>query len=371
MTAKQIMTQMHATIHDLLPHLHGHQLKALSALCYGLAAAKHCHLSRCALAVPSQAATPQSTQKRLSRLLANERVDVLRCALSLSRALLSRWQGRRLVLLLDETPLSDALRVLKVSLCYQGRALPLVWCCYAPAALPASQPRLAFGLLARLGRCLPPQTPVVLLADRGLCWPRLIDLCRRRQWDFVLRAQGQTRVCLHSGTTTSTAVALSSLAPRRGTCYYGRGQAFKKAGWRDVNVVAVWPQDVKEPWLLVTSLEPSRHCCRLYRQRMWQEESFRDEKRQGFGWGQSRVRTPTHAARLLLGLCITQIWLLSLGTRARRQRFHAQLAPAHCKTLSLFSLGWRYLHHALWHDLSIHCHLTFFLPKPAPMPNVS
>jgi hypothetical protein len=366
MTTKQIMTQLETTIQDLLPHLHGHQLKALTALCYGIAQARHCSLGQAALPVPT-AAQPQSTERRFRRLISNPKLNSLQCALCYSRILLQSWKGRRLILLLDETPLSNALRVMKISLGYQGRALPLVWCSYEPDALPASQPRVAFGLLARLARCLPAQTPVVLLADRGLCWPRLIDLCRKRGWDFVLRAQGSTRLRLKDGRRC----ALQELVPHPGSRFYGEGEAFKKAGWRPVNVVAVWPRGHQEPWLLVTSLEPNRTCCHLYRQRMWQEESFRDEKSHGFNWQRSRVRLPAHASRLLLAMALAQIWLLSLGTQARRKRFHTQFAPAHRKTLSLFTLGWRYLYCAIWKGWTIHCRLTFFIPRKRLQSNVS
>ena len=91
------------------------------------------------------------------------------------------------------------------------------------------------------------------MTDRGLSWPALVDQCRRVGWSFLLRVQGQTRVRTPDGRTR----AIRDLAPHPGTRWQGHGYAFKDAGWRDVNVVAVWRRGTDQPWLLVTDLAPT------------------------------------------------------------------------------------------------------------------
>ena len=93
---------------------------------------------------------------------------------------------------------------------------------------------------------------MVLLTDRGLAWPALVDQCRRLGWSCLLRVQRQTRVRTAAGRT----VAIGDRAPRPGTRWQGGG-AFKDAGWRDVNVVAGWRRGTDQPWLLVTDLAPT------------------------------------------------------------------------------------------------------------------
>src|SRR5436305_918879 len=106
---------------DLLPGLHGHQCKALAAVSLGVALAGHCHSGRVAPLVPGPA-RPASARRRVERLLANPRLRVRSGEVvaggSWAGAVLSRWAGRPLVLILDETPGpggAGGLRCLRVS----------------------------------------------------------------------------------------------------------------------------------------------------------------------------------------------------------------------------------------------------------------
>jgi hypothetical protein len=153
---------------ELLPRLHGHQLKALADLSFGIAASGQCQSGHVAPAVPGPA-KPASAQRRQERLLANDRLRPRLALWQLARSLLAPWAGRRLLLLLDETPKGDALRVLKVSVAYRKRAVPLSAVCYRPHEPPLPLPVLIPWLLRRVRACLPAGAAVTLLADRG--WP--------------------------------------------------------------------------------------------------------------------------------------------------------------------------------------------------------
>jgi hypothetical protein len=119
------------------------------------------------------------------------------------------------------------------------------------------------GLLRQVKGCLPPAASVVLLADRGLAWPLLVDWCQQHGWHYVLRLQSQTRVCLPDGTSCSA----RDLAPRRGRRWLGEAEVFKKAGWRGANGGATWERGMTEPWLLLTDQRASLRHCRTYGKR--------------------------------------------------------------------------------------------------------
>src|SRR5205085_1557457 len=213
--------------------------------------------------------------------------------------------------------------------------------------------------LSAVADLLPEGTEILLMADRGLCWPLLVDLCQKFGWHFLLRAQGQTRLLLPSGET----VALSDLAPRPGRHrLVAGGQVFKDAGWRALNVVARWEQDREEAWLLLTDMTPSYHYCVWYGKRMWQEEAFRDEKSHGFQWQLSRVRNPAHAARLLLCMMLAQLWMLSLGKKVQAGGWRHCYDPRRAWHLSLFQLGLACLQWTLTKDAYLSCRLD--LPPP-------
>src|SRR5262249_9432643 len=148
-------------------------------------------------------------------------------------------------------------------------------------------------LLAQVAAALPAHCTVVLLADRGLAWPVLVDWCTEHGWHYVLRLQSQTRVQFSDGSEK----AVADLAKRPGQTWLGAAQAFKKAGWRGANVVATWRRGQEGPWLLLTDQKASLQHCVVYGKRMWVEESFRDDKGTGFHWEKSQVNDVDHAAR--------------------------------------------------------------------------
>jgi hypothetical protein len=239
--------------------------------------------------------------------------------------------------------------MLALRLVYRERAIPLAWVCYEPGHAPASFPVLIGRLIAEVATLVPPDTQVVLMTDRGLSWPVLLDQCRRVGWSFLCRVQGSTRIQTADGVITP----IRDRAPRPGTRWQGRGRAFLKAGWRAVNVVAVWRRGDDEPWLLVTDLAPSWVRCTQYRHRMDEEESFRDDKSSGFEWNASRVRDPVHMDRLLLVLQLAACFVLAQGVFVLQHGFRSVLERPDRRTLSLFSLGLRWLDRARLHFVSL------------------
>ena len=196
------------------------------------------------------------------------------------------------------------------------------------------------------------------MTDRGLSWPSLLDQCRTLGWSFLCRVQGQTRVQTADGTTSQ----IRDLAPRPGTRWRGRGRAFLKAGWRPANVVAVWRRGDKDPWLLVTDLDPTWVRCAQYRHRMDEEQSFRDDKSSGFNWNTSRVRDPDHMNRLLLVLQLAAVFVLAQGVFVLRHGCRHILERPDRRSLSLFSLGLRWLDRARSHLVPLSSSLIFPFP---------
>jgi hypothetical protein len=351
-------------LQSLLGDLHTYQVNALAAFSFAAARARGCHLSRLASHVPTTA-QPHSTRRRLLRLLGNGKLNVQHACLHMA-VWLKRWNApsARLLLLLDETPLRNDLRVLKTGVCYKRRALPLLWSCYPLSNRGEEMPETVQKVLERTHQLIQLYAPcaqVILMADRGLCWPQIITFCQKQGWNYILRAQSQTRLKGQDGQVQS----LGTLTQEPGQAWCGRAQVFRKAGWIECNVVACWPRGAKEAWLLVTSLPPSLQVCRWYARRVWQEQSFRDEKSHGFCWHESHVQKPERVNRLLLILALAQLWLMMLGTQAQRPQWRQRLGLKSRKTRRLWSYfrtGWHLLLYALDNRCSIPCYLAFTPP---------
>lgn len=351
MGATEMVRQWRRGLEEVLPGLHGHLLGALAVFSLAMALAGHCHSGRLAAAAPCPRARAVSRQRRWERLLGNRRLRPGEAmgllARSLGPSLGAGRSRRRVVLTLDETPggVGGRLRCMKLSAAYRRRVVPLAFECYAAYRPPLPMPRLLWRLLSRAARSLPPGCEVTLLADRGLCWPSVLDCCRHLGWHYVLRLQRDTRVRVAGGVVKG-AWELAAWRGSRPRCLTGVG-VFKDAGWREANVVATWEYKCREPWLLVTDRPATFARCRDYCRRAWCEQGHRDEKSHGFNWHLSRVRDPGHAARLVLVMALATLLCLSLGTHVIKRGLRRHLEPARRRLLSVFQLGIRWLRDCL------------------------
>lgn len=293
---------------------------------------------------------PASHERRLRRCLNEPALAAVPMYGRVVRRVLQRLPpGQRLFLILDESGHSTVVRTLVAALWYRGRAVPLAWIVWG-----AYQPHQhsywsdCATLLRQAAELLPTQQPVTVLADRAFGCPGFTDLAVERGWDYLVRVQGQTRLRLADGREC----ALRTLLSQPGTRFCGRGQAFKKQGWRTLSVVAYWRAPCREPLLLVSSLAPSWDLVRQYRLRSAIEALFRDWKSSGWQWEASQVREVQHQAVLVLVLALATLLTLCLGEEAAEQvlkqtRQSGQRRPWHARD-SLFRLGRDRLWQRLW-----------------------
>ena len=195
MTPKNIMHRWSAYLQSLLSQTSLWHVSALALFSFAAARARHCHLSRLAANAPLPV-QPSSLKTRLMRLIGNDKLDVEKVCDQMC-AWLGRWNtpGARLLLLLDETPHHNNWRVIKTSVAYGKRALPVAWRTDPLKKRPHKKRVMeVLEQSARLLQQHAPDAQVVLLADRGLCWPEIIRFCEKEGWNYVLRAQSATRL---------------------------------------------------------------------------------------------------------------------------------------------------------------------------------
>jgi hypothetical protein len=346
MSALPIVHDWRRCVAGLMPHRHRHQTHALADLSFAVALAGDCRANRVSPHVPTRA-RPASARRRFERLLDNPRLRPRHAQRELARSLTTHWAGRTVLLVLDETPRANDLRAMCVRVAYAHRALPLAWVCYRPDDPPQPLPKLVRSLLRQVRGCLPGGCEVVLLADRGLAWPVLVDFCQQSGWHYVLRLQRHVKVRLPGGTEC----AAGQLARRVGDRWHGEAEAFKAAGWRGAGVVATWEEGMKEPWVLLVD-EPGRlRHARAYAKRMWVEQSFRDDKSGALGWDESAVTDPVHASRLLLVLALAMIQAASVGTESIKSGRRGHLDPRRGRRVSVVQVGLRWLRTVVLHGL--------------------
>ena len=328
------------------PHLSKPLLTVMTLFMGGIISAQASHLTRLAEALP-QWGKPDTVERRLQRWLANGHLVIEQCQACWMRWLLKAYGQTRLVLLVDETKLSDHLHVMLVGLPCYGRCLPLVWCSYVPGSLSAEgQVAVIVRLLGQIQAVLPQGVRPLVQADRGIgTCPDLLRAIAGLGFRYLMRVQSSSQVrtgWVQRGKRVCEVWRSVGSLVQPGQHWRGKHIVFKKRGKLSAYVHVLWRHGEKEAWCLVTNDPVLRG--EVYAVRAWQEQGFRDLKRGGWHWNTSRVWKPDHAERLLLMLAMAYAWVVSQGTtlleapekgrrvsRGRRQRF------------SLFRLGLRWL----------------------------
>ena len=98
----------------------------------------------------------------------------------------------------------------------------------------------------------------------------------------------------------------------------------------NVPCLARWDEGYEEVWLIVTDLAPAQATAVWYGMRSWIEGGFKDTKRGGWGWHQTKMVDPERAERLWLAIAVATLWVGQRGRRGRCQPAREQfggLAP--------------------------------------------
>jgi hypothetical protein len=293
--------------------------RRLALLVTGLLLARHTALPQLAARLRRVTPTAQadSIERRLRRTLAQTEWNTSAIFEGVARESVRWLPAGRCFLLLDDTQKTDECTLTTLALAYGGRALPLAWCRWS-GKLHGAYWKQVDQLFEQAQRLLPPQVQPVVLADRGLASPKLVNLIQQHGWDFLLRVQGDTTLRMTPRSRSAPSVHLGELVTRPG------GPSVTLAGWvfyrRPIwaHIAAVWRSGYQDKWLLVSNLDLGLGLAKLYAQRMKVESLFRDAKSGGFEWELSRVLRPDRAQRLLLGLMLAVLCAVLLGEAALR-----------------------------------------------------
>jgi len=212
--------------------------RVLKDFVLGMIASGSCQLEKIASALAPRGKV-ESQYRRLQRFLANERVEMAQLQTEWAEVVVKTMQAEQVVLLVDETALSDHLKAMVLGIWSAGGCVPLAWRCYSAQAYPAEgQVQLIATLLKRVLPAVPVNIPLWLLADRGIgTSPALMQALEAEGCQVLFRVQGSTRFRNLAGEEQS----LHSLGIR-GQSWQSVGDVFKKAGWLPAHVTVTWDE---------------------------------------------------------------------------------------------------------------------------------
>ena len=335
----------HKTLQQLrqwLPQERITRLRNMALLLLGLQLGGTVHLPLIVRKWPLPGKIPSLTN-RLRRFLDNRHVSVRDWYHPLAQQLVQAFAGKEIRLIIDCTKVGFNYRLMTIAIAYKKRALPLVWSVHK-----GRKGHVAVGEQLKLFRyvatLLPQDSQVWVMGDAGFESVHLLCWLRRQGWSFVIRQSGRTLVRW----SNQDWVKLNQLPIAEGqtqTIGWVRLTQKHDVGW--FFLVIHWDKGEEEPWYLVSNQTNTRLLIRRYRNRMWIEEMYGDMKGHGFDLEATHLADADRISRLVLAVCLTFVWFITLGSWVVKRGFRHLLDHKSRRDKSYFRLGYDWMERCL------------------------
>lgn len=322
-------------------------LNTLASLVSGIVQSKRSQLPAIAGKIPDTTKL-ESRVKKYSRWVQNKKIELSVYYLPFVRELLAALaELRTLVLVMDGSEIGHNCLALMLSVVYKGRTLPIAWLVVEgkKGHFPAEK---HIALLEDAYEVIPAQADVVFLGDGEFDSVELQEFIENYGWDYVCRT-AENIIIEEYGEEFS----FKELSIQPGDCLALPQVLFTKQKYGPVQVIAWWRSGYQEPIFLVTNIDVKEEACHWYKKRFRIETFFSDEKSRGFHIQKSRLSDPKRLNRLLIAASLAYIWIVYLGTVAKKDNLVQYIHRSDRCDLSLFQLGLRLLDYFLNHEKPI------------------
>ena len=323
-------------------------LKTLAWMMGGLIQSGWISLTAWVPYVVSRARDAQSTGRRFRRWLDNDKIDVLSLYGPLLQQALAEWGAPALYVALDTSMLWNTYCLIRLSVIYRGRAVPLVWC-----VLEHGSAQVAFAvyrdLLARAVLLLPPSCKVVFLADRGFAATELMAYLHQLGWHWRIRIKSS--FWLYRPGHRRCKVA--RLAVARGHACFWHRVCITAQRYGLVHLAVARASQGQDVWYVLSDEPTDEETFKEYGLRFHIEENFLDDKSNGFQLESSLIRSAQALTRLCFVLAVTTLYLVAQGTEVVKQGKRRWVDPHWFRGQSYLKIGWHWVKLALRRGLDL------------------
>jgi len=317
-------------------------VQTLAWMVVGLIQAECVKLTAWVPFVQGRARYAQSTQRRFRRWLANRRIEVAPLYGPLIQQALQDWGTHTLYLALDTSMLWNQYCLIRLSVVYRGRAVPVVWDVIEHGSSSVTHAAYA-ALLDAVPALLPAGVKVVFLADRGFADTELFAQLRRLGWHFRIRLKA-TFTVLRPG---QPACKVEDFALAPGRALFLHNVAITGEQFGPVSLALARHSRNGEYWYIVSDEPTSVYTFKEYGRRFDIEENFLDDKSNGFQLERSLVRDADALTRLCFVVAVATLYLIAQGTQVVAQQKRRWVDPHWLRGNSYLRLGWQWVKAAL------------------------
>ena len=338
MTRPAGLWQWQQTVSTYLPHLSKPQVTVLALWSFGMVLAQTCGLTTVAITLAYVLGCSERTIREqlrdwyrdaqhksgAKRGRKRRSLEVSGCFAPLLCWVVA-WIDptcRQLALAMDASTLGQRFTILSISVVVRGCAIPVAWRIVAATQPGAWRPHWE-ALFGYLQGSVPAGWTVIVLADRGLYARWLFATIQALGWHPFLRINRQGHYRLPASPISRP---LTQVVSRVGQRWAGQVVCFTTpARQLACTLLARWDAGYRDPWLILTDLPPTAVDVAWYGLRAWIECGFKDSKRGGWHWEQTKMLDPARAERLWLAVAVATLWTVSVGCQAEVEQPQPQV----------------------------------------------
>ena len=278
------------------------------------------NLTKWSTYLPNRGQYAQSQQRRLSRWLKNPNIVISELYSGLIKTALQDWQQPVMYLSLDSSMLWNEYCLIRLVVVHRGRGLTLAW-----RVLKHASSTVAYedykGLLVQAAKRVPPKTAVVVLADRGFVQSELMQAVDALGWGYRIRLKANSWIKRYGHgwcqlqdfhLSAGEAMMLHTVRLHKGTQL---GPVH----------IALARHPNGEAWAVLSNHKTTLKTFQEYGWRFCIEESFLDDKSNGFELERSHIRDAQMLERLCFVLAVTTLYLTAQGIEVVEMGNRAQV----------------------------------------------
>ncbi|CAA9396922.1 hypothetical protein AVDCRST_MAG94-5705 [uncultured Leptolyngbya sp.] len=365
MQTSRLYHQLQILLGQSIPWADQRHLQTLIWMVIGLILSECINLTKWRVYIQSRAVFAQSHQRRFSRWLYNPRINVQKLYSALITQTLKTWGEPQITLIEDTSMLWDEYCLIRLSVQYRGRAIPLVW-----RVIRHGSSSVRFEvyqtMLKRGARLVPTGIQVCFLADRGFADTTLMHYLREElHWHFRIRLKSNCWInrpgkgCKH---LKQYHLALGEVVLLQGVTLT------KTHPFAGVHLALARDPLSRQVWMVASDQPTTLQTFREYGERFEIEEELLDEKSNGFQLERSEILSIPALSRLCLVMAVATLLLTVQGQQVVATGKRRWVDAHWQRGNSYLRIGWNWLKgtlHQRWCLFSLISLLGEADPKPA------
>ena len=251
--------------------------------------------------------------------------------------------------------------LVRLSLIYRGRAVPIVW-----NVLEHASASIAYedyqALLDRAAQVLFPfGCQVIFLADRGFADTALMQHLLQLGWHFRIRIKESFWIYPPG----KRARKINNIPLAAGHTVFWRQVQITKERFGPLHLALGRTLESQERWVVISDEETSLETFQEFGLRFDIEENFLDDKSNGFQLEASLIRSAKALERLCFVLAVTTLYLTAQGVQVVKTNRRRLVDPHWFRGSSYLKIGWNWVKRSLSKGENL-CTGLALSPEPDP-----